>query len=523
MPKRGTVVVLGTSLAVLGCKGQPVSASGDSDSGPTSGEVTADGGSSSGGAETERAVVTHSFGVVSLAPHEEIQPCIQWTLDNVAPVYVQAVTMANDGGFHHSNWFVIPDEAYPGSDGFFDCSERGFNEIEASFAGTVLTAQSTQSRYERMELPPGVVVKVPARYKIVAGGHLLNLANAEYPTELRMSLDIVHPRDVEVVAVPFRLSYYDLDIPSFTEARFSGKCNFASAYAAASGKPLDLQLYYVLPHYHYLGNYFDLSVLGGPRDGESVFRFDGFNADANGQAYPEPIDLKGAQGLRFTCGYDNWTDRTVGWGIGSQEMCVMLGLADSAVLMDGSVAWGTGKLTGTEGEILLSEGPCGVLGISKNPSQSMPTPEELDAPLYVPPTLPEDDGLSPVDDCVDTPPDAEPAGSATLSMVRDTLLVSSCQFSSCHSGASASAGLDLGAADLHGELMEHVVQAETSLPLVAPGDPEGSWLYRLVSECSPTDDSGGVVAHMPLNAPRLSDPSLVAILHDWIEDGAPDN
>ncbi|MEM9453132.1 MAG: hypothetical protein AAGF11_03075 [Myxococcota bacterium] len=482
-----------------------------------------DSGSETGSTPADQAVVTHSFGVYSLGPLEETEPCIQWTLNNEEAIYIQAVTLVNDGGFHHSNWFVVPETLYAGPDGFFDCNERAFTEIEAAVSGTVLTAQSTQSRYERMELPEGVVIKAPPRHKVIAGGHLLNLADADYDTELRMSLDIVHPREVNVVTAPFRLTYYDLDIPGFTEARFSSDCSFASIYENATDRPLDLKLYYLLPHYHYLGNYFDLTIMGGPSDGQSVFRLDGFNADANGQAFPDPIDLSGAEGFRFSCGYDNWTDQTIGWGIGDQEMCVMLGLADSAMLMDGSVGSGSGQVVGTEGDILLNEGPCDVIGLPKNPAQTMPTEAELEAPLYIPPTDPDDAGLPPIDECVDVPASAAAPGEATLSRVRDTLFVSTCQFSSCHSGANAVAGLDLAAADLHTELMGHVVEANTELPLVEPGDPEGSWLYRLVAECAPTDRGGNVVAHMPLNSPELSDPALVALLREWIEAGAADD
>jgi hypothetical protein len=284
---------------------------------------------------------------------------------------------------------------------------------------------------------------------------------------------------------------------------------------------MDLRLFYVLPHYHYLGNYFDLTIAGGPRDGESVFRLDGFNAGANGAGFPEPIDLTGAEGFSFTCGYDNWTDKQIGWGIGDQEMCVMLGLADSAVLMDGTA--GANQVVGTDGEILLNESSCSVLGLQKNLAQGMPTEDELAAPLYVPPSDPGDAGLPPVDDCADVPDTIEPSTDATLSKLRDTLFVSTCQFSSCHSGSSAAMGLDLAAADLHAELMDHTLTANTDLPLVAPGDPEGSWLYRVVAQCRPEDASGNVVSHMPLNSPKLSDPGLVAALREWIEAGAQDN
>ncbi|MCX4246087.1 hypothetical protein [Paraliomyxa miuraensis] len=517
-PRSRAVLVAG--LAVLGCRDQ-TSPSDDTETTSTGATDHGDTSDDTGPIGPDRAAVTHGFGQFTLSPHQELQPCIQWTVGNEQAIYVEAVTLANDGGFHHSNWFVVPEELYPGEDGFFDCEERGFTELEAAVQGTVLTAQSTQSRYERMELPPGVVVKIPAHHKIVAGGHLLNLAAADYETELRMTLDIVHPQQVEVVAAPFRLTYYALDIPPFTEARFSSSCSFAGLYESAADASLDLRIYYVLPHYHYLGNFFDLSILGGPLDGQSVYRLEGFDADANGQTYPQPIDLIGAEGLTFTCGYDNWTDKNIGWGVGDQEMCVMLGLADSALVLDGSAS--ANQVVGVEGEVLLSESPCNVLGLPKKPTQELPTPEELQAPLYVPPSDPGDVDLPPVDECVDVPDDAMPSTESTLSQVRDTLFVSSCQFSSCHAGAAAAAGLDLAAAELRTELLEHAVKANTELPLVAPGDPEGSWLYQVVAQCRPEDASGTVVSHMPLNSPRLSDPGLVAALREWIAAGAPND
>lgn len=198
----------------------------------------------------------------------------------------------------------------------------------------------------------------------------------------------------------------------------------------------------------------------------------------------------------------------------------MLGLADSKVLMDAGVTSGS-QIVGTDGEIQLVEGPCGVIGLPKNPAQGPPTDEEIAGELYVPPTDPGDAGLDPVDACVDTPADAQPPLAPTLSNVRDTLFVSSCTFSSCHGVGSPAAGLDLMAADLHGALMGHeVTTVNTSLPLVDPGNPEGSWLYHKISQCEPMDDAGNVSTHMPLNAPELANPGLVALVRDWIAAGA---
>jgi hypothetical protein len=536
LPMRSTlhrrgVRALVTGLAVCACGSKDLPAANEETTGGSSGAVgtssasgttTADSGTDTESTPEDRATIVHSFGVVELAPLEETEPCVQWTLDNEAALYVQTVRLTNDGASHHSNWFVVPENAFPGEDGYFDCDARGFTELGAAVEGTVLFAQSTQSRIDEQRLPEGVVVKIPPRHKVVAGGHFLNLSDSPYSTELRMAFDLIHPKDVEVVTAPFRLTYTDLDIPANREAWFTGNCSLAGTYEGQAGKPLDLKLYYVTPHYHYLGNYFDLTLAGGPRDGESVFRFDGFNAGSNGQSFDPPIDLTGADGFRFTCGYDNWRNESVGWGIGDQEMCVMLGLADSAVLMDGTVV--TGSIVGEEGDIVLNEGNCQVIGLPKNDAQTMPSPDEIAGPLYVPPSSPGDADLPPVPECVDVDPAHAPHEPATLTSISATLFESTCLFSSCHGGDGATAGgLDLRPEGLHARLMGHVVAGNTDLPLVAPGDPDGSWLYRRIADCAPVDRDGNPVQHMPFNAPTLSRAELVTKVRAWIAAGAADD
>ncbi|MBL9101743.1 MAG: hypothetical protein JNL82_12345 [Myxococcales bacterium] len=472
-------------------------------------------------AEPEHATLVHSFGATQLKAFEEIEPCVQWTLHNDEPIYVNTVTLVNDGGFHHSNWLVVPEESFPGADGFFNCDDRGYTELEAAIAGTVVFAQSTQSREEVQELPPGVVIKVPARHKVIAGVHLLNLGSTSLDTELRMALDIIHPRLVDVVVAPFRFSYYDLRIPAKQRSRFTSTCTFAADYMSAVGKPLDIKLYYVLPHFHYLGDSFEIDVIGGPDDGKNLYTLDGFDADANGRAFDPPFDFAGAEGIRVWCGYDNWRDKEIGWGIGDQEMCVMLGLADSAAIMDLAVNSGS-EVVGQDGDVLLNEGPCSPLVIPKNAAQTLPSDAEREGAMYVPPTSDEDVDLDPKKTCV-APDAGVGASGATLSHLNGAVFVPGCIFSSCHDAKSPAAGLDLQSPDLHAALMNHSVAANVDAPLIKPGDPEGSWLYRIVSRCEPQDDGGNTVRHMPYNAPTLLPDEHVAAIRAWIAAGAQDD
>ena len=59
--------------------------------------------------DPDRATVTHSFGSLHLEAFEERQPCGSWTLHNEEAIYVNVVTLANEGAWHHSNWFVVPE------------------------------------------------------------------------------------------------------------------------------------------------------------------------------------------------------------------------------------------------------------------------------------------------------------------------------------------------------------------------------------------------------------------------------
>jgi hypothetical protein len=489
----------------------------------TDASTTDDGGTTGEPDEDDRIRITHAFGELELPPQsDDVTLCASWTLDNALAVYVNEVEMANLGNFHHSNWFVVPEDQFPGEDGYWPCAERGFDEIAASSQGaTVLFAQSTQSYTEAQKLAEGAVVKIPPRYKILATLHTLNASPEPSTTELWLSLYPTHPKDVTGVVTALSIQYKDLHIPPQTQSRFRASCDLSTAYWLVNQEPLAMRLHYILPHYHYLGNFFEVKVQGGLRDGEVVYSLDGFNGAANGRTFDPPLDLPGATGLSVTCGYDNWRSEEVGWGNGDGEMCVMLALIESEAIMGASVDIGS-QFVGMEDGAQVWQGLCLGIGLPISEDQAMPTEQEILAPLYLPPVDPDDQGLPPVPECRDANAAVPPDGPATLSRIRDNIFAPACTFSSCH-GMSAVAGLDLLAGDLHAELMEHALLADVDDPLVAPGDPDGSHLYQRLAKCEPVDDGGNVLSHMPYNAPFLLTDAEVAMVREWIAAGAADD
>src|SRR5262249_10437045 len=159
---------------------------------------------------------------------------------------------------------------------------------------------------------------------------------------------------------PARISYHDLTIEPTAKSSFTTECDIGAAYNGVWHKPLSYTLYYTLVHYHSLGSYQQLEIMGGPRDGEVIMHHDGFGDNA-GHAIEPPLDLAaaGATGLRLTCGFNNPRTAQVGWGIGDQEMCVMALQATTNIGYDADVTQGAFTGMSPTGEMLHS-GACSV-------------------------------------------------------------------------------------------------------------------------------------------------------------------
>jgi hypothetical protein len=382
----------------------------------------------------------------------------------------------------------------------------------------VLFGQSTQSYVDDQRFNPRAVIKIPTRHRVVAELHMLNLAPTEIETALRVSFDLLHPRDVETILTPLAMQYTDLAIPPLSESRFRAECD--GFFEVANPNQAPYEVHWLLPHYHYLGNYFGVQVIGGALDGTMLHEINGFSADAVGKRFDPPINLADASGIRLTCGYDNWTDQIIGWGNGDQEMCILFGFVDFP-LTTSATAY-SGMAVGEENGIPTFESDCLELVAPKPEGHGPPTQAELDGELYLPPLDPNDQGLPPIPPCVDTSSMAAASLEPTLTNVSANLLVPACSFSSCHGTGGEAGGLNFEG-DLHAKLLGHTVTGNSDLPLIDPGNPEGSWLYQRIAKCEPMDQDGNLVTHMPLNAPFLLDPGVIATVREWIAAGALDN
>ncbi|HSD87715.1 MAG TPA: hypothetical protein VLB44_09370 [Kofleriaceae bacterium] len=315
--------------------------------------------------DPQNEVCTYAADVSTLtvaAGAEDEDTCQSWTLNNPTELWVNAIQQSNDGGYHHANWFFVPDDQFDLPDGTWSCNQNNFGELVAALEGGYLFALSTQSHSETQTLPAGSAIRIPPYSRIIGSSHLLNTSDEPVTTTMHLAITTMPPSQVAAKLAPARISYHDLKIAPIAKSSFTTECDLGTAYDGVWHRPLAYKLYYTLVHYHQLGIYQQLEILGGPRDGEVIMRHDGYGDNA-GHAIEPPLDLAaaGARGLRLTCGFDNPRAASVGWGIGDQEMCVMALQAVTDIGYDADVVSGSGTQTGTTatGEI-QHMGPCSI-------------------------------------------------------------------------------------------------------------------------------------------------------------------
>ena len=344
MPMRLIALSTILTLFLIGCgdsgaagSGAAAGAGGTAGSGGTAG---------TGGSGPFVSTLKHTYEPQMLDRAEETSDvCQSWVLGNDEPLYVKKVRQTNDGGWHHSNWFFVPEAAYPpnhdaeGPDatlgGTWKCSDRGFREYLAAAAGGVFFAQSTQTLEELQAFPDGAALEIPPRSVIVGSTHLLNITAGPLETSMTMDVETAPIEEVSIRLTPFSFAIGDLAIPPAVEgvptrSRTSMMCDLSESFQNYLGKDtVDYNIYYVLGHYHQWGNSFNLSFVQEDGSTETVFNIENKIGEPIGSIIDPPMNNNGAPRLRSECGFINNTDETLRRGLQYGEMCDFLAYTDS--------------------------------------------------------------------------------------------------------------------------------------------------------------------------------------------------
>ena len=272
--------------------------------------------------------------VQTLRAGEEItRRCFSWDLGNETELWVNRIRFETTRGLHHSNWFFVRGPTYEGEEGIWPCRDRDFDTVAAAVSGGVLFAQSTQAAGESQAFPEGAALRIPPRARIVADLHLLNTYGEDVEVASSIAIDSIATENVHTRLNALAFDYPDLNIPPRSSSEFSMDCDFSEANRG----PIDFDVYYALPHYHTFGKGMRLEIIGGERDGMILWEAFGTIGEPLGRTFTPALDLRGATGIRVTCAYDNPTDSVLHYGVGDQEMCVMLAFTDDNYVWGGGV------------------------------------------------------------------------------------------------------------------------------------------------------------------------------------------
>jgi hypothetical protein len=288
---------------------------------------------------------TLTFGPFELDPGEEMfGDCVSAALNNDQTLHVNAVDLVTQSGFHHSNWFWVPENQFAGPDGTWTCSDRHYSEAAAGLFGAVIFAQSTQALHEVQAFPAGAATKIPPRSKLVAGTHLLNASDDTVSPTIKLTITPIAETELTTELHGLAFQNMTIQLPPRAKSRFTIECDLTKGLGV-DGTPYerpapDFKLYHVLAHYHELGAGLTLEALRDSDGGsEMVFETATRIGDGLAAVLDPPFDLTGHSRIRFSCLYDNPRDVTVGWGVGDQEMCIVFGFSDSPMVWSGGAPY----------------------------------------------------------------------------------------------------------------------------------------------------------------------------------------
>lgn len=269
--------------------------------------------------------VAGSFSIaipaVTLAPGEEQTPCYLFPLEVEGPSRIIGGGSLEVGpGMHHGNVTTRPKTG----EGIRACPEgtgagADGEGIDILHGGAVLFGSSTQiAGTEWQSFPDGMGYRVKEGSEVVARMHYLNTSPEPLTVAPVYTWYTIDEASMKTELGPFAWIFTGFTIEPLSAKTVTGDCLF----------PEPMHLVNLLPHMHKLGTAFTGAYLGGPKDGEKFLDSEGYDPEGGVMVqYDQGVDLSQGDGASFSCTWKNNLDKTIGEGIGDNEMCILFGYA----------------------------------------------------------------------------------------------------------------------------------------------------------------------------------------------------
>jgi len=257
----------------------------------------------------------------TIKPNFEREIFVYKEVGNTEDVYINKIEMRMRKNSHHFlvNTFdaKMPKKLLPNIDAIRDLRAGdgtyvGETVSQMEYQLFAIASQTPEMNYE---FPEGVALKMPANQKMDVNLHYVNKGSSPIEGECYINILKVDPANVAHEA---KAIFFD------TEAIYlAPKQKTVVVKDFSFAEPA--KIFMLTSHTHKLGEYFDIQIKGGTRNGEVVYSSNSWHHPLI-KSYQTPIELNAGEGLRMIVTYNNTTDRAVRFGLKSDdEMAIIFG------------------------------------------------------------------------------------------------------------------------------------------------------------------------------------------------------
>ncbi len=252
-----------------------------------------------------------------LAPGEEISTCLSWPYPTFKNHIIYAARLYTTPGLHHSNLIAKPVSPDTGPNPYPTChpgSSDPFADVGLGIPD-VLFANSTQiTGEETLAFPPGLGFRVDPSREMVTDYHLLNTSSEPIRAEVAYDFFTMPEELLTDEVAPFTLSVDDFAVPPHSTGDVGTSC------AVFGGNVVEM-----MPHTHKLRKSFTVDFVDTEGQATPFESWGAFDSKSEIRVYDTPVSIDGVSEIAFSCRFENPYDKTISYGIGDNEMCILFG------------------------------------------------------------------------------------------------------------------------------------------------------------------------------------------------------
>jgi hypothetical protein len=258
-----------------------------------------------------------TLGPFEVYPFFERELFFHKELGNKEPVYVNRYQIRMRPGSHHFILYGFRDDSRPPMSTTRDLRRKNGSLDFSTFASMqnhIFNFGGSEST-EDYTFPDGTAVELPANASFDMNSHYFNKGEKPTTGEVNINLYTIPKEKVTKALKVLDLGNSNLNLPPNKKTVETRNFTFDR----------DVKIVMLFSHTHKLGEKFEIMVKGGSRDGQVVY------SSANWEHpekinYGKPLEIKAGEGLTSRITYNNFTDKTVRFGLTSDdEMGIIFG------------------------------------------------------------------------------------------------------------------------------------------------------------------------------------------------------